>query len=134
MPFETAPSIRLIASMSAFFVFARVISAPTAESITCDAGSKSVAAEAGDPCAAAIGHPQLVARGFLEEVEHRVAIQPRQALGGHAVPAPQVTPVRHRQPEVVEGASLRVDQGGRRCHGPGGRLTLGLHVFLPNGS
>jgi D-serine deaminase-like pyridoxal phosphate-dependent protein len=28
--------------------------------VTCDAGSKSIAAEAGDPCAFVLGHPELV--------------------------------------------------------------------------
>ena len=45
----------------------RVISHPTEQIITCDAGSKSIAAEAGDPCAFAIGHPELTALRPSEE-------------------------------------------------------------------
>ena len=45
----------------------RVVSHPTKQIVTCDAGSKSIAAEAGDPCAFAIGHPELTARRPSEE-------------------------------------------------------------------
>ena len=45
----------------------RVVSHPGATLVTCDAGSKSIAAEAGDPCAFVIGHPHLVAQSPSEE-------------------------------------------------------------------
>lgn len=48
-------------------VFTRVVSAPTETSVTCDAGSKAIAAEAGTPCAQVIGRPGLVARVPSEE-------------------------------------------------------------------
>jgi D-serine deaminase-like pyridoxal phosphate-dependent protein len=48
-------------------VFARVVSHPAAGRVTCDAGSKSIAAEAGDPCARVLGHPQLTALTPSEE-------------------------------------------------------------------
>lgn len=48
-------------------VFTRVVSRPTATRLTCDAGSKSIAAEAGDPCALVLGHPRLVAKTPSEE-------------------------------------------------------------------
>src|SRR5262245_41915075 len=48
-------------------VLARVVSRPSADIVTCDAGSKSIAAEAGDPCAAVIGRPELVALPPSEE-------------------------------------------------------------------
>jgi len=48
-------------------VFARVVSRPLPELITTDAGSKSIAAEAGDPCAFALGHPGLEALTPSEE-------------------------------------------------------------------
>lgn len=51
----------------AALVLARVVSWPTPGVVTCDAGSKSIAAEAGDPCAAALGRPGLVARTPNEE-------------------------------------------------------------------
>lgn len=40
-------------------VFTRIVSRPRADLATCDAGSKSIAAEAGDPCAFVLGHPEL---------------------------------------------------------------------------
>jgi D-serine deaminase-like pyridoxal phosphate-dependent protein len=48
-------------------VFTRVVSHPGAARITCDAGSKSVAAEAGSPCAIVVGRPGLVAGTPSEE-------------------------------------------------------------------
>jgi D-serine deaminase-like pyridoxal phosphate-dependent protein len=51
----------------AALVLARVVSHPAAGRVTCDAGSKSLAAEAGDPCAVALGRPELVAGKPSEE-------------------------------------------------------------------
>ncbi len=48
-------------------VLARVVSHPCPLVATCDAGSKSLAAEAGDPCAFVIGRPELVALAPSEE-------------------------------------------------------------------
>ena len=48
-------------------VASRVVSRPTPNIATCDAGSKAIAAEAGDPCAAVIGHPELTALKPSEE-------------------------------------------------------------------
>jgi len=48
-------------------LFTRVVSHPGPGLATCDAGSKSIAAEAGDPCAFVIGHPELVAQTPNEE-------------------------------------------------------------------
>lgn len=48
-------------------VLTRIISRPTAGIATCDAGSKAIAAEAGDPCAMVIGHPELIALKPSEE-------------------------------------------------------------------
>jgi len=48
-------------------VVSRVVSLPTDGIATCDAGSKSLAAEAGDPCAVVVGRPDLVARPPSEE-------------------------------------------------------------------
>lgn len=59
----------------------RVVSHPTHDIITCDAGSKSIAAEAGDPCAFAIGHPELTA---LRPSEEHL---PWHVADGHAQPA-----------------------------------------------
>ena len=48
-------------------VLTRVISHPAPDLATCDAGSKSIAAEAGTPICAVIGHPELTARAPSEE-------------------------------------------------------------------
>lgn len=56
-----------LALRPAAVLFTRVVSHPTPGRITCDAGAKSLAAEAGDPCAAVIGHPELLALRPSEE-------------------------------------------------------------------
>jgi len=61
---QEIPEVGLV---PAAVVFARVVSHPADGLVTCDAGSKSIAADAGDPCAEAIGHPELVALTPNEE-------------------------------------------------------------------
>ena len=51
----------------AALLMARVVSHPDERLVTCDAGSKSLAAEVGDPCASVLGRPELVARAPSEE-------------------------------------------------------------------
>jgi D-serine deaminase-like pyridoxal phosphate-dependent protein len=51
----------------AALVMARVVSRPAPDLATCDAGSKSLAAEAGDPCAVVLGRPDLEALRPSEE-------------------------------------------------------------------
>jgi D-serine deaminase-like pyridoxal phosphate-dependent protein len=51
----------------AALVLSRVISHPGHGIVTADAGSKSIAAEAGHPCCQVIGHPELVAQRPSEE-------------------------------------------------------------------
>jgi hypothetical protein len=46
--------------------------------------------------------------------EQRVAVEPRQALGGHAVLAAEVAAVRHGDPDVADGAAVAVDEGLHR--------------------
>ena len=48
-------------------VLTRVVSHPGPGRATCDAGSKSLAAEAGDPCAIVLGHPGWVTETPSEE-------------------------------------------------------------------
>lgn len=52
---------------AAAVLFTRVISNPAPDIVTCDAGSKSIAAEAGDPCAVVAGREGLVALRPSEE-------------------------------------------------------------------
>lgn len=56
-----------LALFPAAVVLARVVSRPRPDVVTCDAGSKSIAAEAGDPCALVLDHPGLVAERPSEE-------------------------------------------------------------------
>jgi D-serine deaminase-like pyridoxal phosphate-dependent protein len=51
----------------AVFVLSRVVSHPTAARFTCDAGHKSVSADAGDPTCAVVGHPEYLPRHPSEE-------------------------------------------------------------------
>ena len=61
---EENPDLALV---PAAVVLSRVVSRPARDVVTCDAGSKSIAAEAGDPCALALGRPELVALHASEE-------------------------------------------------------------------
>lgn len=61
---EESPGLRMT---PAALLLSRVVSHPRADVVTCDAGSKSLAAEAGDPCAFVLGHPELVPRRPSEE-------------------------------------------------------------------
>lgn len=51
----------------AALVLTSVVSCPAPDVLTCDAGSKSLAAETGDPCADAVGAPGLLALRPFEE-------------------------------------------------------------------
>lgn len=48
-------------------IHARIVSHPATDLATCDAGSKSIAAEAGDPCAVVLGRPRWTALPPSEE-------------------------------------------------------------------
>jgi D-serine deaminase-like pyridoxal phosphate-dependent protein len=61
-------------------VLSRVVSHPTAKIVTCDAGHKTVSADAGLPTCIAIGHPEL--RGLFPSEEHL----PFEVLNGAAAP------------------------------------------------
>ncbi len=110
-------------------VFTRVVSRPTATHLTCDAGSKSVAAEAGDPCAVALGHPGLVARAPSEE--HL----PFEALSGVAPArgASLLLVPRHVCPTVnLAEAALFLD--GERVIGVHAIEARAHDVLLPDSS
>lgn len=70
-----------LALTPAAVVMSRVISAPVEGRITLDAGSKSLAAETGDPCACIAGHTEWRA---LTPSEEHLPIE----IGGAAPPAP----------------------------------------------
>lgn len=94
-------------------VLSRVISHPAADIVTCDAGSKSVAAEAGDPCAFVLGNGSL--QGMAPSEEHlplRVLSGDRPARG-----TPLMLVPRHVCPTVnlAEVAVVREDDGTTRA-------------------
>ncbi len=62
-------------------VLSTVVSHPTAESVTCDAGHKSVSADAGVPTCSVIGHPDL--RPLKPSEEHL----PIEGAASHDLPA-----------------------------------------------
>ncbi len=84
-------------------LFTRVVSAPTGTSVTCDAGSKAIAAEAGTPCARVIGRPGLIARVPSEEhLPLTVSAGPPPARGTELYLVPRhVCPTVNLAEEVV---------------------------------
>ena len=92
----------------AALVLARVVSHPAPGVVTCDAGSKSIAAEAGDPCALAIGEPGLEALTPSEEhMPLRVVHGPRPERGRELLLVP-----RHVCPTInLAEAAVLVDAG-----------------------
>lgn len=71
-------------------VHTRVVSHPGPDLVTCDAGSKSVAADAGDPCAVVLGRPDLlVLRPSEEHLPLRAASGRRPARGERLVLFPR---------------------------------------------
>ena len=95
----------------AALVFSRVVSLPTEDRVTCDAGSKAVAAEAGDPCAYALGHPGLEALTPSEEhLPFRVHTGRRPERGEALFLVPRhVCPTVNlaEQAVLVEGGQVR---------------------------
>lgn len=71
-----------LALVPAALVLTRVVSHPAADVATCDAGSKALAAEAGDPCAFVVGRRGLTAATPSEEhLPFRCAAGARPARG-----------------------------------------------------
>ena len=105
----------------AALVLARVVSRPGPGRVTCDAGSKSLAAEAGDPCAVVLGRPELVAARPSEE--HLPLDGPPDALPARGellqlVPR-HVCPTVNLAAEaliVERGALLEVAEVSARAH------------------
>jgi D-serine deaminase-like pyridoxal phosphate-dependent protein len=96
-------------------VLARVVSRPRTELVTCDAGSKSLAAEAGDPCALALGWPGLQAeRPSEEHLPLRVVSGARPERGEVLMLVP-----RHVCPTVnLAEAAVLVEGGEVRARVP----------------
>jgi len=99
---------KLMLSPAALIV-AQVISHPTDDLATCDAGSKSIAAEAGDPCAAVLGRPEWVPETPSEEhLPLRVLRGPLPARGSlvHLIP-------RHVCPTINLAEEAVIVEGGQ---------------------
>jgi D-serine deaminase-like pyridoxal phosphate-dependent protein len=95
----------------AALVFTRVVSRPRADVVTCDAGSKSISADAGDPCACVLGHPGLEPLHPSEEhLPLRVFSGPAPERGSelYLVPRHVCTTVNlFEQALLVESGTLR---------------------------
>ncbi|NIM00212.1 MAG: D-TA family PLP-dependent enzyme [Acidobacteria bacterium] len=104
----------------AALVFARVVSRPLPDRVTADAGSKSIAAEAGDPCAFAIGYPGLEALTPSEEhLPFSVRSGPRPERGQHLYLVPRhVCPTVNlaEQALLVDGDDVTVSPVRARAH------------------
>ena len=95
--------------LPAAVVLARVVSRPRADVATCVAGSKSVAAEAGDPCAFVLGRPELEPLAPSEEhLPLRVRSGPAPARG-----TPLYLVPRHVCPTVNLAEEALLVDGGR---------------------
>jgi D-serine deaminase-like pyridoxal phosphate-dependent protein len=93
----------------AAMVFSRVVSHPAEHTITCDAGSKSIAAEAGDPCAFVLGHPELEA---LQPSEEHLPLRVREGRCPERGESLLLIP-RHVCPTVnLAEQALLVEPGG----------------------
>jgi D-serine deaminase-like pyridoxal phosphate-dependent protein len=104
----------------AAWVVSRVVSRPAAGVVTCDAGSKALAAEAGDPCAVVAGHPELVALPPSEEhLPLRVTTGGGPARGEALALVPRhVCPTVNLAEEALlrDGDELRVVPVRARAH------------------
>ncbi len=104
----------------AALVFARVVSRPLPDRVTADAGSKSIAAEAGDPCAFALGHPGLEALTPSEEhlpFAVRSGRRPSRGEPLYLVPR-HVCPTVNlaEQALLIDGDSVSVSRVVARAH------------------
>ncbi|MBT8485440.1 MAG: D-TA family PLP-dependent enzyme, partial [Phycisphaerae bacterium] len=106
---RSAEEVPELALEPAAFVFTRVISHPAPGIVTTDAGSKSIAAEAGDPCAAVFGHPHLEALAPSEEhLPLRVHRGPPPPRDAELLLVP-----RHVCPTINLAESVVLVEGGR---------------------
>jgi D-serine deaminase-like pyridoxal phosphate-dependent protein len=101
-------------------VFSRVVSRPRPDRITADAGSKSIAAEAGDPCVFALGYPGLHALTPSEEhLPFAVRSGKRPPRGSELYLVPRhVCPTVNLAEQVllVDGEDIFVSRVRARAH------------------
>ena len=113
-----------------------MISHPTADVATCDAGSKSLAAEAGDAAAYVLGHPGLVAQSPSEErLPLRVVDGDLPPRGTELLLVPHTFARRSTSPRrcswssgISKHASSRWRLGPTICSHPKRRVILALFV------
>lgn len=103
---EETPELGLV---PAALVLARVVSHPADGVVTCDAGSKALAAEAGDPVAEVLGWPELRARTPSEEHLPLAGPADRLPARGELL---QLVP-RHVCPTVNLASEAALVEGGR---------------------
>lgn len=109
---EMLPELKL---EPAAMVLTRVISRPAADVVTCDAGSKSIAAEAGDPCAVVLGHPELTP---LKPSEEHLPLQVDGAPAPERGEALLLVP-RHVCPTVnLVDEAIVIENGEFACVAP----------------
>ena len=115
---ELVPELALLPAAQ---LMARVVSHPAPNIATCDAGSKSIAAEAGDPCALVLGRPELVACTPNEEhlpLEVKSGARPARGEALQLVPR-HVCPTTNLAEEAVlieDGRVLDVVPVAARAH------------------
>ena len=105
-------------SFTPFVVIARSTPSGASSSKSRGSSARIGGLTAGDPDA--VEAPAVDAdagdAGQLLVGEQLGPVQPAQALLGHAVGAPEVAAVRHREPQVPHAARERVHEGGRGRH------------------
>ena len=111
------PNLELL---PAALLFSRVISHPSPGRITLDAGSKSLAADSGDPCALVLGHTAWTALAPSEEhLPVDLGGEPQAARGTGLWLLPMhICPTVNLADEVllIEGDELRVERVAARGH------------------
>lgn len=110
----------------AALVLARVVSRREPDHVTLDAGSKALAAEAGDPCAAVLDHPELEPlRPSEEHLPVRVHAGPLPERGATFLLVP-----RHVCPTVnLAERAVLVESGELRAIVP---VSARAHELLPD--
>ncbi|MFQ5505028.1 MAG: alanine racemase [Planctomycetota bacterium] len=113
--------VQELALAPAALVMSRVVSHPSPGRVTLDAGSKSLAAEAGDPCARVLGRPGLVAEKPSEEhLPFEVVSGPVPELGEPLLLIPRhVCPTVNLAEEAVlieDGKILEIAPVSARAH------------------
>lgn len=101
---RSAEEVEGLELIPAALIFSRVISNPAEQIATCDAGSKSISADAGDPCAFVIGHPRFQPLTPSEEhlpIHHPMLEGPRRGAPLLLVPRHVCTTVNLAERAII---------------------------------